>query len=162
MGHPHPDQPLCLPLYLSRSHSRNHSHRPPQAREAQSNGKVLSSSMPRPSRHRDSKYSWLLCSVQVTRTLSIGLYGLVLISFVRHAETWPDRIIINVAKEGVLDHPELQTWIRGHHHSVAVIQFKAHARNIEQSLNEKCHMLLLKVLTERRTVSLSILICYRL
>ena len=71
----------------------------------------------------------------------------------RHAETWPDRIPISISKEGLKDRTELQAWIQQHQHTIAIVQFKPQARNIDQKLNEMFHVLLMKIMAERRTVS---------
>lgn len=72
-----------------------------------------------------------------------------------HTETWPDKMFINLSNEGVKDQMELQTWLRKHHQSAVMVQFKPQARNIEQKMNDMVHHVMMKTMMENRSFGIA-------
>lgn len=72
-----------------------------------------------------------------------------------HTETWPERMLINLAQEGLKDPKELKLWLQKHHQSAVMVQFKPQARNIEQKKNDMIHHMLMKTMMEARTFGIA-------
>lgn len=54
-----------------------------------------------------------------------------------------------------MDPAELPTWIRKHQRTgtAAIMRFEPRSRNIDKTLNDNCHGMLLRMMTEKKTVS---------